>query len=66
MGNLGNLEVRPRLTGLKALAEGLGVTPSHLSRVWRGERRSPRLEAALAAAGCPARRQGRGGRRARG
>ncbi len=34
-----------------ALARRLGVTPSHLSRVIKGERRSPRLEKALRRSG---------------
>ena len=40
-----------RLNGVCALAARLGVTPSHLSRVIKGERRSPRLERRLAALG---------------
>ncbi len=40
-----------RLSGVGALARRLGVTPSHLSRVIKGERRSPRLEKALRRSG---------------
>ena len=40
-----------RLNGVCALAARLGVTPSHLSRVIKGERRSPRLEKALRRSG---------------
>lgn len=40
-----------RLSGVGALAARLGVTPSHLSRVIKGERRSPRLEKALRRSG---------------
>lgn len=32
--------------GVKALAEMLGLTQGHVSRVMSGERRSPRVEAA--------------------
>lgn len=38
---------RRGLVGLTATARRLGVTPGHLSRVIRGERRSPRIERAL-------------------
>lgn len=55
---MGKLQVdrSPRVLGLAVLARELGVTRSHLSRVWHGERRSPRCEAALEAAGLPPRR----------
>lgn len=48
MGNCELVKVVPRLRGATALAERLGVSPGHLLRVWRGERRSPRIEEALA------------------
>lgn len=60
MGNL-KIDRTPRVLGLGKLAEELGVTQSHLYRVWCGERRSPRCEAALVAAGVPPRRRGRKG-----
>lgn len=60
MGKL-KVEMRPRVLGLGRLAKELGVTQSHLYRVWIGERRSPRCEAALVAAGVPPRRRGRKG-----
>lgn len=59
MGKL-KVEMRPRVLGLGRLAKELGVTQSHLYRVWNGERRSPRCEAALVAAGVPPQRPGRG------
>ncbi len=59
MGKL-KVELRPRVLGLGKLAAELGVTQSHLYRVWNGERRSPRCEAALVAAGVPPQRPGRG------
>lgn len=37
----------PKLFGAKALAKELGVTVQHLYKVRVGERRSPRIEAAL-------------------
>lgn len=55
MGKL-KVELRPRVLGLGRLAKELGVTQSHLYRVWNGERRSPRCEAALVAAGVPPQR----------
>ena len=39
--------VRQTLSGVAPLARKLGVTPGHLSRVIRGERKSPRLERLL-------------------
>lgn len=59
MGKL-KVELKPRVLGLGRLAKELGVTQSHLYRVWTGERRSPRCEAALVAAGVPPQRPGRG------
>ena len=47
-----------QLRGCSDLAREFGVTPGHLSRVIRGERRSPRLEAALAALGVRIRKGG--------
>ena len=38
---------RTGLVGLTATARRLGVSPGHLGRVIRGERRSPRLERSL-------------------
>lgn len=58
MGKL-KVELKPRVLGLGRLAKELGVTQSHLYRVWTGERRSPRCEAALVAAGVPPQRPGR-------
>lgn len=40
-----------RLIGRGKLAEELGVTPQHLTLVFQGVRRSPRIEAALEAYG---------------
>lgn len=60
MGNL-KIDKTPRAFGLAKLAEELGVSRSHLSRVWHGERRSPRCEAALVEAGFPPRRRRRKG-----
>ena len=37
-----------KMRGIRAAARALGVSAGHLSRVARGERRSPRIEAALA------------------
>lgn len=50
----------PKLFGAKALAAELGVTVQHLYKVRVGERRSPRIEAALKAAGVEIGRPGRG------
>jgi transcriptional regulator with XRE-family HTH domain len=44
--------------GISKVAGRLGVGRNHIYRVWRGERRSPRVEAALAALGVPLRRPG--------
>ena len=41
------VRVRKTLVGVAKIARQLDVTPGHLSRVIRGERKSPRIEKAL-------------------
>lgn len=50
-----------RLLGVSAFAKELEVTPEHVKLVYRGKRRSPRIEAALLAQGikCKRHRQAR-------
>lgn len=45
-----------RLEGMEAFAKDLGVTPQHVYKVYIGQRRSPRIEEALAKQGIKCRR----------
>lgn len=45
------IERRTTARGIRATARALGVSPSHLSQVVSGKRRSRRLESRLAAIG---------------
>ena len=42
------IQIAPKIRGLyRRVAEKFGVDPSYVSRVARGERRSPKIEASL-------------------